>query len=65
MAARPVPESFKGIEYEGWEHKAAAYDDWLAQITRQTIAPTLCHARIRRRRRLPWTEVQQSFGEQP
>ncbi|MHB8732793.1 MAG: class I SAM-dependent methyltransferase [bacterium] len=41
MAARPVPESFKDIEYEGWNRKAAAYDDWFAQVTRQAIGPML------------------------
>ena len=41
MVTRPVPESFKGIEYEGWNRKAAAYDDWFAQITKPTIPPML------------------------
>jgi len=35
------PDSFKGLEYAGWQKGAAAYDDLLGSVTRFAIVPLL------------------------
>ena len=35
------PDSFKGLEYAGWQKGAASYDDLLGSVTRFAIVPLL------------------------
>ena len=43
MESEPTfdPDSFKGLEYSGWQKGAAAYDDLLGSVTRFAIVPLL------------------------
>jgi hypothetical protein len=43
MESEPTfdPDSFKGLEYAGWQKGAAAYDDLLGSVTRFAIVPLL------------------------
>ena len=43
MESEPTfdPDSFKGLEYSGWQKGAASYDDLLGSVTRFAIVPLL------------------------
>jgi len=43
MESEPTfdPDSFKGLEYSGWQKGAASYDDLLGSVTRFAMVPLL------------------------